>query len=550
MPNIPQFDAQIQQIQVPSLRNFQEEQEQEIYKSVAEVSQRATNVAENLYAAQQMDLAERKGREFTKEDSIENLPTAYTNAQKAYNNAAISAYTVDVNTELTKSIERLAYENRENPTKFRSLAYADLNGKTKNAGIYTKKIQEPFVRKIESEYYSILSRVTEKNLASQKDLAYYQIYQRIQQLGKKQGADRRIDEALITADIEKLVSSGVFSADAAIKLGQQVASVEIGDRVTQYLATTDPEKRAILYSKLLTGNTGDPFVDKLTTSERLNSIAGYFEPLNKQAEFERTAGEKQLKFYTSVKIQELVNNNPEIMAANPTISYASGGYDNDLAKEMLSGVITSSLAEEKLTSDYSNGIIAKEDYVANLKSLSNNYKTNIDNQYVNKRINAILEDNKNITDSNGQILEENRKRDYIVNQVNEKLHERVYNNDEINDLFTQITKEANSIYNDKNTYNPRYSQLTFKNSFPSVNYEQLNNMYRADSEKAPKAHWFGGTLNVDISTPDGYENRKNRIIDYLQKQRYNNSEAQIITDHFLKAKKGELNGRNTNTNNR
>ena len=140
MPNIPQFDAQIQQIQVPSLRNFQEQQDEQIYKAIAEISDTSSKLARNMYIEEQKHKAKILGAENVKEQgsdfSLSNLPAPTTQAQAAYNESAINSFAAQYTVDTSLALTNLENENRDNPFRFLEKATSYINGTSSNIPEY------------------------------------------------------------------------------------------------------------------------------------------------------------------------------------------------------------------------------------------------------------------------------------------------------------------------------------------------------------------------------------------------------------------------------
>ena len=80
MAGIPRFNAQIGAISVPSMKNFQQDQNEQIYKTIAGIADASANIAENMYVEQKTYEAEQKGGEATKETDLKSLPAPLTKA--------------------------------------------------------------------------------------------------------------------------------------------------------------------------------------------------------------------------------------------------------------------------------------------------------------------------------------------------------------------------------------------------------------------------------------------------------------------------------------
>lgn len=546
MAGIPRFEAQIGRISVPTMQNFQQEQNEQIYRAVAGVAEKTANVAEQMYAMQKADEAQREGLKATKDTDLSQLPTAATRAQEIYNNAAIASYAADVHGDSIGAINTLANQYQDNPEQFRKLAYTDLESRTQNAGPYAKKIQEPMIKKIEAEYASMIGKNATRNIATQKEVNDYNIVSRIRQLSAKApGTSRDIDAAAITADIETLVVAGQMSSDRATKLTQMIADVSLGEKIANIMTTTDIKERGIMWSKIINGQTGVPSLDGLSMQERIKGASLYFEDYNKKIEYEKNVGSEQIKLTTSALLQKELAAHPEIQASIPKISYGQSDYENDIAKGTLDGSLPVSSAIEAIYDDYQNRRISHEQFIANLKSFDDAYKSNVGNQYITSSISAIQDAMPDRFDS-GVLVGENQEKQYIVNRLNQELHKRPYTNEEFSDLKERVIKEAKTMYNDSNRYKSKYTIEAFKQVFPQANIINIASKYDADTQ-VPPTNWFS-SVNVDISTPEGYKNRTAILVEYLMNQGFNNSEAQMMADFYLKVKKGELDGTSRNTN--
>ena len=164
MAGIPRFEAQVSRVSIPTMQNFQQEQNEQIYKAVAGVADTTAKIAENLYSAQKIHEATVEGGKATKETDLSQLPTPLTRAQEAYNNAAIASFYSDFSVDAERTINVSAFNNEDNPAQFLVETDAYINGVAQNIPEHLRKqVLRPIQMVRESKYDTLLKHKTAKD---------------------------------------------------------------------------------------------------------------------------------------------------------------------------------------------------------------------------------------------------------------------------------------------------------------------------------------------------------------------------------------------------
>lgn len=482
MVSIPRFEAQIGRISVPTMQNFQQEQNEQIYKAVASVANTASNIAEKLYSEQKMYEAQvqgaedvKKAKESGEEYNLSGLPTPYTQAQKAYNESAINSFAAQYTVDTSLALTNLEDENRDNPYEFLTKAQAYIDGASKDIPEYLKpSIVKPLEMNARSIYSSLLKHKIESNRKSSQASIMLNL-------------DEMIRDALNTEDsavqdekigqIVTIATNAAISTDISPDYAQKkIAEVRMGvasQRLTNQLLAgqNDPKKINAIINMAMSGNTKIMAFDTLSPQERADAIKtalghisyakGYLGQIAEQAG-KYVINEAQLKMYNDLAPKTELT--PDVMKE---ISWGNKSFYNMMSdaqtggrlfsvqpviQDITEGIANGTVDENDIVKAFDGGYITGEDAIYSLNDLFSplsknkkknsfiNFKSNIDKQLFD-RLNNI-----------GMLSQKNMKKEYIEDNMDNFLSVGERTDEEISNYADIIEDKANKKFSKENEY--------------------------------------------------------------------------------------------------
>ena len=493
MAGIPRFEAQIGRISVPTMQNFQQEQNEQIYRAVAGVAETSAKIAENMYAQQKKYEATVQGAEDVKRAqeegkqlNLKELPTPYTQSQAAYNESAINAfasqYTVDTSIALTD----LENENRDNPYAFLEKAQAYIDGASSEIPEYLKpSIVKPMEMNARSIYSSLLKKQIEKNKNGMKAAIMVNLDD------MSRSAQNEINSVIQDEKIGQIVTLATnaaanqdISPEYARKIITDTRKGIASQRLTNQLLSNnnDPAKITATINMAMSGKTGIEAFDTLSPEERADAIKtalghisyakGYLGQVAEQAgKYE--LNKARLETYDSLnQTTELTDDVlKEISWGNKTLANImkddyTGNYQIEtnptLSQDIDVGIEKGNIDEKDIVDAYESGYISGPDAMQKLRAvfspLSINKKKPAYSTF-SENLNNQMGDKKNEIGTTSQI---NMKKKYIEDNMTQYLSGAERTDEEIMSFATAVEDRASKMFNKENEYSPIYTPAWFR----------------------------------------------------------------------------------------
>jgi len=491
MVGIPRFEAQLQSISVPSMNNYQQEQNAEVYKAVANFANVSGEIASNLYKEEKKHEAEIQGAEDVenavkegKNFDLNSLPSPITPAQKAYNQSAINAFNAQYTVDTSLALTNLENENRDNPYEFLTKAQSYIDGASSDIPAHLKP---QIVKPIEMNARSIYASLLRKKIARDKDSS---------KVTTLLSVDDMIRDALNTEDpnvqdtkigqtiaiIGQAGEAGDFTPELAQKKVKEIRMGVANQRLSDQLisAQYDVQKQQQIINMAMAGRTGILAFDNLSPAERqeaikdsLNHIAfsqGYIGQVAEQKQKYVIAQATVESYNNLIPNQELTSSVlKEISWGNKTFynmlerqEEALFGYPSDEAYFLISdGVSNGTLNEKQIIDAYEGGYITGKDAMVNLSSLFSPLSQNKKKQsYQTFKSNLDLQ-MKDIFNNIGAVSQKNVKKEFIESNMDEYLKED-RSDEEIMQFSELIEDKANKMFKPGTEYEKVHTPSWFK----------------------------------------------------------------------------------------
>lgn len=492
MVGIPSFDAQISRISVPSIQNFQEGQNEQIYKAVAGIANSSAKVAEELYSNQQMHKAKVQGAEDFenakkegKEFKLNELPTPVTKAQAAYNESAINSFAAQYTVDTSFALTNIEDENRDNPFGFLDKAQAYINGASKDIPDYLKpQIVKPLEMNMRSIYSSLLKKKIESNRRTSQALTMINIDELVRDADNTEDPvvqDQKIGN--IFTIVKNAAATGDISGEYAIKKIKEVRQGVASQRLTNQLLTNnnDPKTINTVIAMAMQGKTGIEAFDTLSPEERADSIKtalghisyakGYLGQVAEMAG-KYAVNQAQLDMYNNLAPKTQIT--PDILKdlswGNKTFYNIMSDAQNDTPafenetfySDVESGVKNGTIGEKQIIDAYEGGYISGKDAIVNLNVLFsplsvnkkteayNTFKTNLDSEL------------KDMFNGIGMKSKTNVKKKYIEENMDNFLSTGEKTPEEISAYSDVLHEKANKRFTSQTEYEPVYTPEWFK----------------------------------------------------------------------------------------
>lgn len=508
MADIPRYNAQISQISVPSLQNFQQDQNEQIYKAVAGIANDTADVAVKLYAAEKEYEATVEGGKVTKETDLNNLPTPTTRAQQAYNDAAIAAFYTDFSVDAERKINEAAFKNQDNPAQFLVETDAYLNGVAENIPDHLKKqILRPVQMARESKYDTLLKHKTTKNQQDSVETFKFNMWQQ-RKNANYIANDMDLDNYFANAEktAQMLIQVGGKSEDA---IKYMEASYE--DGLNRYLAQyffkekINPTQYQTFFKNVQMGKTGIKYLDMMPPERRINIAMKAFNDWNSA---ENTLAEKNATLASNkeamMNIQVLNSMSDEDFSANNEaygVGYANQNIEQSLrniengtetistpgyAEKAINGAKYGALTLDDLIEMKNLEVLGERDFLEAAKSLNGFAAKNRELPEYSSALQLIMNSNPHITNDFGEIVSTNEKQTYLIDKLGSFLDSRKVTGAEITEFVNNAIKEADASFKGQSEYKNNFTKEKMLNSF-GAKYDEINDM--------AKKHIYGNSIN-------------------------------------------------------
>jgi len=497
MVGIPRFDAQIGRISVPTMQNFQQEQNEQIYKAVAGVANTTAKIAEDLYSAQKIHEATVEGGKATKETDLSQLPTPLTKAQEAYNNSAIASFYSDFSVDAERKINVSAFNNEDNPAQFLVETDAYINGIAKNIPDHLRKqVLRPIQMVREAKYDTLLKHKTERNRSGSIETFKFNMWRK-RKNANLIASDADLDNYLADAEATAatFLSIGGRSEDAMKYLNDSYE-----DGLNRYLSQyymkekISPTEFKNFYKDIQLGKTGIRALDMMPPERRISIGLKAFDDLNKsenilsEKNFTMTSNkeaEMNLNYLSKRSDEEFSYENPaygvgyvnqNIIAAQKNIQNGTqtiskiGNIDSVTEDAKYGRISFDDLIELKKI-----GSVGDEDFLQ-LSEIVLGYKSK------NRKLpeftaarNLIISSNPNKEDEYGQIIATNEKQAFLLKKLDRFADQRELSGVEITEYVNSIISEANNSFKGESAYKDNFTRDKFYSMF-SVKYEDINSI--------------------------------------------------------------------------
>ena len=525
MANIPRFNAQISQISVPTLQNYQQNQNEQIYKTVANIADKTATMAEKFYSAQKIEEATIEGGKATKETNLKNLPTPLTKAQEAYNNAAIASFYSDFSVDAERVINVSAFNNEDNPNQFLIETDAYINGIAENIPDHLRKqVLRPIQMVRESKYDTLLKHKTTKNGKESIERYKFNGY-RLKENANLIGNDK---------DLDLYLAKGVSYAEGGISIGSSAEDMQKFLRdyqeagVIRYLSKyylkekINPQEYKKFYKDAVNGTTKIEALDIMPPDRRMDVIKKAFNDLNETENFlssksmtitSNQEAERNLKTAESLSKQIDSDYNPAYIAGEAnTNKYSSeadetreqvynSGYTKpqliEAQKNIDSGKTTETMPEYNgkildaakrglLTADdldelKDKNIVGDNEYIKAYAVLGSYIVKNRSLQEYKDAMNQIIKSYPNQYSETGEIIAVNTKREQMIEKLNSFVDSRPVTGPEIAEFIKLSTTNTNSMVKENSEYEKQFTIDKFYNLFgiKFSDVDSLSQKYRS-----------------------------------------------------------------------
>ena len=509
MVGIPRFDAQIGRISVPTMQNFQQEQNEQIYKAVAGIANTTAKIAEDLYSAQKIHEAEVEGGKATKETDLSKLPTPLTKAQEAYNNAAIASFYSDFSVDAERKINVSAFNNEDNPAQFLVETDAYINGIAKNIPDHLRKqVLRPIQMVRESKYDTLLKHKKERNRATSEERYKFNGYR------LKENANFIRNDA----DLDMYLAKGLEYADGGISIGANAEEMQKFLRdyqeagVIRYLSKyylkekINPQEFKKFYGNAVTGTTGIQALDIMPPDRRMDVIKKAFNDLNETENFTASKAmtltsnreaETSFNIARNLSKQFDTDYNPAYIAGEANVNkYTTDAdltreevYNSGYAKPQFieaqknidSGKTVETIPEYrgKILEATKNGLLSADDldelrdqnivgdaeYVQAYAALDSFVVRNRRLPEYSQALSAIFAAYPDKYSESGDLISKNVKQQQMITRLNDFVDSREVTGPEIAEYMNISTSNTNSMVKDGSEYEQQFTQEKFYNLF-------------------------------------------------------------------------------------
>ena len=525
MVGIPRFDAQLSRVSVPTMQNFQQEQNEQIYKAVAGVANTTAKIAEELYSAQKIHEATVEGGKATKETDLSKLPTPLTKAQEAYNNAAVASFYSDFSVDAERKINVSAFNNEDNPDKFLVETDAYINGIAKNIPEHLRKqVLRPIQMVRESKYDTLLKHKTARNRASSEEMYKFNGYR------LKENANFIKNDA----DLDMYLAKGLTYAEGGISIGASAEEMQKFLRdyqeagVIRYLSKyylkekINAQEYKNFYKDAVNGTTDIEALNIMPPDRRIDVLKKAFNDLNETESFLATKSmtitsnqEAERNLITAQAMSNQIDTeyNPAYIAGEAnTNKYSEGAdltreavYNSGYTKPQLieaqknidSGKTSETIPEYngKILEAAKNGLLTADDldelkdqnivgdgeYIKAYAALGSFVVRNRRLPEYRSAINEIVNSFPNRYSESGDLLEKNTKQEQMINRLNDFVETRELSGPEITEFMKSATTNTNSMVKDNSEYEKQFTQEKFYNLFgiKFSDVDSLSQQYRS-----------------------------------------------------------------------
>lgn len=488
MVNVPEYNPNITQVNIPSMRDFQDTQREYTYETISNISKKATAFAEEAYTLEQKYKAEIQGakdvEELQKEGKkvkLETLPTPSTQEQEIYNKSAINAFNSQFVVDTSIEISNLENQNRKNPYKFLEEAKAYIAGTTKDIPEHLKtSIVSPLESRIASTYDSLLKQKVKRDNDNNDNLTRFNIGNLARIVSN---IENPVEQNEIMGELYTTVRNSVAVGSITPEYGEKIMLDTRKGIATQRLGialqnSSSPEDFNKQVKIALSNKTGIVMYDTLSPVERYDAVeealkkTTYQNTISAQlAEdaMKKSLGEAMLKSQwknlatgnlTEEQIEEYAWNPIQKKALKDSISNnrsQSVSYINDYINSQLeNGILTS----DKLDGLYENGYINGKDYANSLSAIYSPISQNAKSPVFKSMKDNIDRLYPDVYNSKGQLEEINLTKDIFNKQFNSVLSTREMSDDEILTAGNNIIKDVEKTT--KNKMVPMHTPKTFK----------------------------------------------------------------------------------------
>ena len=492
MADIPRFNAQLTQLSVPRMVDYQKEQNETIYNALSDVSRQSQKLAEDMYLRGQQHKAEVQAAEDVKEKgkdyNLSELPTPYTMAQKAYNESAVNAFAAQYTVDTSLALTNLEYENQDNPQQFLAKAQSYIAGTSENIPEYLKaSIVKPLEMNARSIYSTLLMKRVTKDKKANSDSFMINVDEQIRLALNIDDGDAQ-DEAIaqVITNINNGVASGNVTYEyASKKIGEVrmgVASKRLSDKFLLDAPTPDEIRKTIRMA--MTGNTGILAFDSLSPEERMKATRDALDLIAFGQGYLGHVADNLMKEFTGSAAMEAFKEKKLTPEEFKPFSWGDGSLEKmtdeaiNQKNEPTSTIIkqsqpvaifalnsilqNGSLEQEDITKAYDDGLINGTDAFKLLSDLNGplsinkkkdgyiEYKTNLDIE---------LQDIKNDRDG---IEQKNMKKEYIEKNMDAFLSKQERTDEEIMQASAEIQEKADKHFNKNNEYSKVHTPSWFK----------------------------------------------------------------------------------------
>ncbi len=492
MVGIPRFDAQLSRVSVPTMQNFQQDQNEQIYKAVAGVANTASNIATKLYEEQQKYNAQvqgaedvKKAQEGGKEYKLSELPTPYTAAQKAYNESAVNAFAAQYTVDTSFALTNIEDENRDNPFEFLKKAQSYIDGASKDI---PEHLKPSIVKPLEMNMRSIYSSLLKKKIESNRKASQATTMISLEELSRS--AQNEEDASIQAEKIGQLVtiatnaaSSGDITGEYATKIITNTRKGVASQRLTNQLLNNinDPAKINAVINMAMKGETGIEAFDTLSPIEKAEAtkdalghisyakgylgqvaeMAGKYEINKAQLDmYNSLSGDEELTPEVMQEISWGNKNFYKMMVDSQNNSYSASV--EAMIGDIEQGISNGSIESDDIMKAYDGGYITGGEAIFNLNQifspLSQNkkksgydiFKTNLDSEL------------RDIMNGIGVVSKTNVKKKYIEDNMEKFLSTGDKTDQEILEYSDVLYEKANKRFSKDAEYESVYTPSWFK----------------------------------------------------------------------------------------
>ena len=492
MAGIPRFETQVQQISIPSMKNFQEQQNESIYRSLASFAETTTNIAQDMYVKQKQYEAEVQGAEDVQKAKkagenfdLSSLPAPITQAQRIYNESAINAYAAQFNVDNSLALSNLKEQNSDNPDMFLSKAQSYIGGVSSTIPDHLKaSIVKPIEKEAISIYNTLLNKKATETKKANEDMIKISIKELAREAANEDDPELQDQKiANVMAISTNAVATGQMTADAFDKemteLRKNVATKRLSQKFLSEKLT--PKQMQQTINKAMLGDVGILAFNSLSPDERAEAVKNALDKIGYTQRYLGEVAESKQKY---VMAESMIKSFDKIVSdknlteddmkkiswGNSTLKKMAVEQRSDVKKVSVPKMITdmnakvqdSTLTEEQIIKAYDEGYIDSKDAQIKLNEV-------ISPLFVNKKkegyknvvddLNIQMPDVKNEI---GEISQKNNKKDYILKNLDAYLSTAERTDEEIRLYAEQLQEKANKNFKTEKEYTKLYTPSWFK----------------------------------------------------------------------------------------